>query len=90
MGKIHVVVEGRVQGVGFRWFVRQRAKAGDLAGYVRNLPDGNVEVAVEGDDELVGRLRRDLERGPDGARVTAVRDLGEPAEALERPFTIRR
>jgi acylphosphatase len=90
LAAIHVAVEGRVQGVGFRWFVRQRAKAGDLAGFVRNLPDGSVEVAAEGDDELVARLRRDLERGPSGARVTAVRELGPLADSLERPFTIQR
>jgi acylphosphatase len=87
---LHVAVEGRVQGVGFRWFVRQRARASDLAGWVRNHPDGTVEIAAEGADEVIQRLRREIGRGPDGARVSQIRELGVLGEALERPFAIRK
>lgn len=90
MARLHVVVEGRVQGVGFRWFVKQRARANDLAGWVKNLPDGSVEVAADGADDRIAQLRRDLARGPDGAQVTQVRDADPLDDALERPFSIDR
>ena len=69
-----VRVHGRVQGVGFRWHTRRRARALGLAGFVRNLPDGSVEVAWRGSDEGVAALRDWLSRGPPGARVDDVQD----------------
>lgn len=66
------VVEGRVQGVGFRWFVVRRAEALGLAGWVRNRADGAVEVAARGTEDAVARLEADLSRGPPAARVTLV------------------
>jgi acylphosphatase len=69
-----IVVSGRVQGVGFRWFVRQAARELGLAGRVRNLPDGTVEVAVAGPEEALAALRERLREGPPGARVAG---LGE-------------
>jgi acylphosphatase len=68
------LVTGRVQGVGFRWFVERRARALGLAGWVRNLPDGSVEVAAAGDDAALDALRATLREGPSGARVMAVRE----------------
>ena len=83
-------MRGRVQGVGFRWFVRDRARALNLAGWVRNQPDGSVEVAAEGDEQSLDRLRHELEVGPDGAAVDSV-DLLEPiSDDLPRPFSILR
>jgi acylphosphatase len=87
---LHVAVEGRVQGVGFRWFVRQRARASDLAGWVRNRTDGTVEIAAEGSEDGIQRLRREIARGPAGAQVTQVGELGPLETALERPFAIRK
>ena len=66
------LVSGRVQGVGFRWFVQDHAAAEGVHGYVRNLPDGRVEALVEGDDEAVLRVERALRRGPSGADVEQV------------------
>lgn len=88
---LHVVVRGRVQGVGFRYFVRERARALRLAGWVRNLPDGCVEVFAQGEDAALERLRAALRAGPPGARVAAVDEHAEAAqnEALE-PFGILR
>ena len=81
------VVQGRVQGVGFRWFVEREATSLDLAGYVKNLHNGDVEVYAIGEPEVLEELRRLLERGPRGALITDVRET--PA-ALEnyRSFMI--
>ena len=66
------LIRGRVQGVGFRYFAEMAAHREGLSGFVRNLPDGAVESAVEGDDASVERFERALHRGPAGARVESV------------------
>ena len=67
------VVEGRVQGVGFRWFVVRSARELGIRGSVRNAFDGSVEAVLQADDEsaLEAMIER-LRRGPTGARVVAV------------------
>jgi acylphosphatase len=87
---LHAVVRGRVQGVGFRWFVRETAHRLGLAGWVRNLGDGSVEVAADGDDESIDAFRRALRQGPSGASVTALDELPPHGETLARPFVIQR
>jgi len=72
------VVQGRVQGVGFRWFAQRRATVLGVAGYVRNLDDGDVEVLAVGPPESLDRLREELGRGPMGARVSAVHESEAP------------
>jgi acylphosphatase len=88
--RLHVAVRGRVQGVGFRWFVRETARRLDLAGWVKNLADGSVEVAAEGCDTAIAKLRGELERGPDGAHVESVDDLSDNGDSLLKPFSILR
>jgi len=66
------LISGRVQGVGFRYFVEEAARREGVSGYVRNLPDGRVEALVEGDADTVGRVEATLWRGPRRARVDAV------------------
>lgn len=66
------VISGRVQGVGFRMFAHDQAAVEGVHGYVRNLPDGRVEVQVEGDDESVLRVERALRRGPPASRIDDV------------------
>jgi acylphosphatase len=88
---LHVRVTGVVQGVGFRWFVRERARRLGLAGWVRNLPDGSVEVAASGEAGQLELLRGELMKGPTGAQVAAVEVVADgAAEPLESPFTILR
>jgi len=67
-----VLVNGRVQGVGFRFFVEARAAAEGIHGWVRNLADGRVEALLEGDEESVDRVESALRRGPSGAQVEDV------------------
>ncbi|MFI5229776.1 MAG: acylphosphatase [Gemmatimonadales bacterium] len=90
MTRVHVAVRGRVQGVGFRWFARERARGLDLAGWVSNRPDGSVEVAAEGAEPAIATLRAALGEGPPGASVDSVDDLPPAAGDLPRPFTILR
>ena len=75
------MISGRVQGVGFRRFTVDAARREGLAGHVRNLPDGRVEVTVEGDADSVTRLEAALWRGPSRARVEDV--LVSDVEPLE-------
>lgn len=65
----HAVVRGQVQGVGFRYFARQRAEVHGVAGFVRNLPDGSVEVHAEGALVAVSAFEADVRRGPSFGRV---------------------
>jgi len=88
--RIHVVVRGQVQGVGFRWFAREAARRWDLAGWVTNQADGSVKIAAEGNSDALDAFRKMLEVGPRGARVESVDDAGILNDPLERPFTIVR
>lgn len=88
--RMHVVVRGRVQGVGFRWFVREAARGAKLAGWVRNRPDGGVELEAEGPVDALDAFRAVIARGPDGAAVASVDEVALSSEALVQPFTIIR
>ncbi len=87
---MHIVLRGRVQGVGFRWFVREAARRAQLSGWVRNRQDGAVEIEAEGPTATLESFRMLVARGPDGAVVTSVDDVELSAQALEQPFTIIR
>jgi acylphosphatase len=85
---IRLRLRGRVQGVGFRWFVRVHARRLGLSGFVTNNPDGSMEVAASGEQEKLDELSRVVRQGPDGAQVSAVEDL--PAtDDLKGPFAVR-
>jgi acylphosphatase len=66
------VVRGRVQGVGFRWFVEREAKTLGVSGWVRNNSDGSVQVLATGTRDQLSGLRSRLQQGPRAARVDAV------------------
>lgn len=82
------VVTGRVQGVGYRYFVLREAERLGLAGFARNLPDGGVEVVAEGPEEALGELEARLRRGPSFASVAAV-DRAPIADRGDAGFHIR-
>ena len=69
---LHFLIQGRVQGVGFRWYVHREASELDLRGWVRNTEDGDVEVVVHGDEADLNELRASLRRGPRGSRVDRI------------------
>ena len=66
---LHFLIKGRVQGVGFRWFVHREASELGLRGWVRNTEDGDVEVVASGSATDLAELRASLRRGPRGSRV---------------------
>ncbi len=83
------LVRGRVQGVGFRAFVRRVARTEGLAGWVRNLPDGTVECVARGSVEALDRLRIQLRQGPIGSRVAGLEESEVAGEGLSETFAIR-
>lgn len=82
---VHLVVHGRVQGVGYRAFVEREARSRDLQGWVRNCRDGTVEAVLSGDSVLIEDMIAACQRGPFSARVDAVhRAAGNAASLKER------
>ena len=71
-------VFGMVQGVGFRWFVARHARSLGLTGFARNLPNGSVEVMVDGPEDAMPALERLLRTGPGSAQVDRVERSTEP------------
>ena len=75
MDSIHIELRGRVQGVGFRWFVVEAAEEMSLAGWMRSAADGSVEIAAAGQRDALKRFETAVKAGPRGARVEEVRRL---------------
>lgn len=82
------IVSGRVQGVGFRYFVQRQAQALGLAGWVRNLPDGRVEAFIEGSPSQLEQIEALLREGPSLSRVETV-ESSDAAPSLATEFVIR-
>jgi acylphosphatase len=83
------IISGRVQGVGFRYFIEAAAAREGIHGWVRNLRDGRVEASAEGDVEAIDRFEGKLHQGPPGARVDRV-DIEDTVPAnRDAGFTVR-
>ena len=87
--RLEATVHGRVQGVGFRWFVVRRAEELGLVGWVANEQSGKVRVVVEGTPEAVDELAADLHSGPPGAIVERVEGAFPAPTGEFSRFTIR-
>lgn len=85
--RAHLKIYGRVQGVGFRWSMQREARKLGVNGWVRNLPNGSVEAAVEGERERVEALIGWAHQGPAWARVTRVEVNWEPPKG-EKGFRV--
>jgi acylphosphatase len=91
MAAIHLKVVGKVQGVGFRWFVRENAVKLGIAGWVKNTSSGDVEVAASGEVAKLAILEAAVSRGPAGANVQHVERIAPPsAITYPSPFRIER
>lgn len=84
----HITVHGEVQGVGFRYHAQATATQLGVSGYTRNLPDGTVEVEVEGEESAVARMVEWLGVGPAWATVSQV-DASDIPPTGETGFSIR-
>jgi len=90
MVALRFLVYGRVQGVGFRWFVLREAKRRGLRGFVRNLRDGSVEVIAAGTPQVLEELERVIAQGPAQAHVERVERSDVPHElVMPNDFDIR-
>ena len=89
MSVLRLLVRCRVQGVGFRAFVRRGARTEGRAGWVRKLPDGTVECVARGSVEALDRLRIQLRQGPIGSRVAGLEESEVAGEWLSETFAIR-
>lgn len=85
--RIHVLVKGRVQGVGFRWFTRSAAKRCGVVGWVRNLPDRSVEAVGEAERAAITAWTNELRNGPPLAHVTELIAHEEPC-GLDGPTSL--
>lgn len=88
-GRLHARVLGRVQGVGFRYYVMGEAAALGLTGWVRNRRDGSVEVIAEGDLDRLKSLVGVLERGSRSSEVSEVKTILQPASGEFGSFFVR-
>jgi acylphosphatase len=75
-----ILVKGRVQGVGFRFFTKNTANMLGLVGFCRNLADGSVEAVVNGDQEIIEKFLGHLKQGPTLANVTGLKEETAPKE----------
>ncbi len=89
MKRVHLYISGRVQGVFFRAFTKERAEIYGIKGWVKNLYDGRVEAVGEGDEELLKEWIKDLWKGPPGARVDNIEEIWEEAKGEFKRFEIR-
>lgn len=80
------IVHGRVQGVGFRWFVSRRAGELGLEGFARNLDDGSVEIVARGSEAAVTELERHIRAGPRMSRVDNVETTDVPHDLILPKF----
>ena len=85
---LHALVRGRVQGVGYRNFVHKRAANLGLSGWVRNLPDGSVEVLAGGERMALEQLVKELHKGPMFAKVAEVNAEWDSASPPAGPFDV--
>lgn len=87
--RLHAVISGRVQGVGFRYFVQENAYRLNLKGWVRNRRNGKVEVEVEGNQVVLEKFLQELHQGPRSAVVSAVETSWSPANGEFTDFRVQ-
>lgn len=88
MRRVHVFISGQVQGIGFRGFVRRKAKQIGIKGWVKNLEDGRVEAVFEGKDRKVKEVLEECRKGPPFSVVDKIEIVKEKVQG-ERGFEIK-
>ena len=80
---VRLYIEGTVQGVLFRSFVKENAEKNDIHGFVRNLEDGRIEIFIEGDNEKVDRMVEICKKGPKHAQIRKVEEKAEKFQGFK-------
>jgi acylphosphatase len=88
MRRVHVIVRGEVQGVGYRYTLRMIAREAGVAGWVRNRADGSVEAELEGTPDQVDEVLAWMAEGPPGGRVDSA-TVADASPTAERGFEVR-
>lgn len=89
MKRIHLIVKGSVQGVGFRAFTQQKAAQFDLTGYVMNHMDHSVEIEAQGEEEKLSKFHAAIKKGSPYSSVDTVEETEKHVKEEERSFSIR-
>jgi len=89
MKMVHAFIEGRVQGVFYRASTMEEAQRLGLAGWVRNLPDGRVELVAQGPEDRIDELLKWCRKGPPGARVDRIQVIEEPEPGEFNGFYVK-
>lgn len=87
--RIHLDISGRVQGVGFRDFTQRAARQLSIVGWVRNIPNGHVEIVAEGKEASIQKFQEQVKKGPLGARVDEVKTLTVDDAGKYKNFDIK-
>ncbi|MBN2556102.1 MAG: acylphosphatase [Anaerolineales bacterium] len=87
--QIHLVVSGRVQGAGFRYFTYESALQFGITGWVRNRPDRRVEILASGTEENLEQFLREVHRGPNASQVDSVEVSSSPINEEFQSFDIK-
>ena len=88
MVEAHLIITGRVQGVGFRYYATRYAENIGIRGYVKNLADGSVEILAEGEEEQIEQFKDRLEKGSGYARIDDISITFKPYEAKYQTFGV--
>lgn len=88
MKRLHVLVSGRVQGVGYRYFTEERARRAGITGWVKNLPDGRVEAEIQGDEQQLLDFLAVLHKGPRTGRVSGISKYEVTVDERDKGFQI--
>jgi acylphosphatase len=86
--RVHLIVSGHVQGVGYRMFIHRVASGLDLSGWVRNLPDGTVEIDAQGNDRNIQALLERAWKGPSRSQVTRIRKEEKTPDETMKGFSV--
>ncbi|MFW6282242.1 MAG: acylphosphatase [bacterium] len=85
----HLIISGRVQGVGFRAFALDKARKFNIKGWIKNRSDGKVEAVIQGRESDISKLLRFLEKGPAWARVDKIEMENEDEDRIFKSFSIK-
>ncbi|MCM8804944.1 MAG: acylphosphatase [Candidatus Omnitrophica bacterium] len=89
MKRYHLYIEGIVQGVGFRWYAQRIGRRVEVTGWVKNLPDGRVEIIIEGEEEKLNRFIEELKDGHLGDNIRKIEKFEEEYIGEFKNFEIR-